>query len=250
MFKDYFSQDSAAYSRHRPGYPDSLFSYLSSIAKDHDLAWDCATGSGQSAVQLARHFNRIIATDASESQISHAEKHAAVHYFVARAENSAIEANSLDLITVAQAMHWFDLTAFTAEVDRTLKERGILAVWTYNLLTLRSDIDELITELYSKTLNHYWPAERRLVEQGYKSIEFPDTKYTELSTPAFNMTLTWNVEQLIAYFSTWSAVKAYISENDQNPIESIHDRLLKRWGNVETEMPVTWPLTVRVWQKT
>jgi hypothetical protein len=89
-----------------------------------------------------------------------------------------------------------------------------------------------------------------MVEQGYKCFEFSDTKYTELSTPAFNMTLNWNVEQLVAYLSTWSAVKAYISENDQNPIESIHDRLLKRWGNVETEMPVTWPLTVKVWQKT
>ena len=249
MFKDYFSQDSAAYSRHRPGYPDSLFSYLSSITNDHNLAWDCATGSGQSAVQLAQHFNRVIATDASTSQIRHAVKHAAVQYCVSRAESSAIEANSLDLITVAQALHWFDLTAFTAEVDRTLKDKGIFAVWTYNLLRIRSDIDELINDLYSKTLEQYWSAERRMVEQGYQSIEFPDSEYTELSTPDFNMTAKWNVEQLIAYLSTWSAVKAYISKNKQNPIESIKGRLLNRWGNAEPQMTVTWPLTVRVWQK-
>ena len=250
MFKDYFSHDSNSYSKHRPGYPDSLFSYLSSITKDHDLAWDCATGSGQSAVQLAQHFNRVIATDASESQISHAVKHAAVHYCVSRAENSAIEANSLDLITIAQALHWFDLTAFTAEVDRTLKEGGILAAWSYNLLAIRADIDELINELYGNILGQYWSVERRMVEQGYKSFEFPDTDYTELSTPDFSMSLNWNFEQLLAYLSTWSAVKAYISENDQNPIGSIHDRLLTRWGNVESQMPVAWPLTVRVWQKT
>ena len=247
MFKDYFSQDSASYSRYRPGYPDSLFSYLSSITTDHNLAWDCATGTGQSAVQLAQHFNTVIATDASESQISHAEKHAAVNYFVARAESSAIEANSLDLITVAQALHWFDLTAFTAEVDRTLKESGILAVWSYNLLTLRPDIDELINELYSKILNQYWPAERRMVEQGYKSFEVSDKEYAELSTPDFNMSLKWNFEQLIAYLYTWSAVKAYISET--GPIDSIRGKLLKRWTDVEVKMPVTWQLTVRVWQK-
>ena len=246
LFKDHFSHDSVSYSRHRPGYPDTLFTYLSSIAKDHNLAWDCATGSGQSAIQLAQNFNRVIATDASESQISQAQKHEGISYFVASAENSGIDTNSLDLITVAQALHWFDLSVFTAEVDRTLKAGGILAVWTYNLLTIRPDIDEQVNYLYGKVLDRYWPAERHLVEQGYKTINFP---YRELSVPNFNMALNWNYGQLTDYLSTWSAVKACISENERNPIEIIHDKLLKLWGDAETQMPVKWPLTVRVWQK-
>lgn len=246
LFKDHFSHDSGSYSCHRPGYPDALFSYLSSITKDHALAWDCATGSGQSAIQLAQYFSRVVATDASESQISHAQKRDGVSYSVASAENSGIEANSLDLITVAQALHWFDISAFTAEVDRTLKEGGILAVWSYNLLTLHPDIDEQINFLYSNILNKYWPAERRLVEQGYKTINFP---YNELSVPSFNMTLKWNFEQLINYLSTWSAVKAYHTDNNKDPISFIENKLLKIWGNAKTEITITWPLTVRAWLK-
>jgi len=134
MFKDHFSHNSVSYSRHRPGYPDSLFSYLSSICKEHRLAWDCATGSGQSAVQLTKYFRKVIATDASDSQISNALKHAGVNYLVSTAEDSMHDDSCVDLVTVAQALHWFDLPRFTAEVDRTLKPAGILAVWSYNLL--------------------------------------------------------------------------------------------------------------------
>lgn len=246
LFKDHFSHDSDSYSRHRPGYPEALFSYLSSIANNHNLAWDCATGSGQSAVQLAQYFNRIIATDASQSQIGSAQQHERIGYVVASAENSALDDNCLDLISVAQALHWFDLGAFTDEVDRTLKEGGILAVWSYNLLTIRADIDEQVNDLYRSVLNKYWPAERRLVEQGYESIDFP---YHEITTPNFSMALGWNFGQLIDYLSTWSAIKAYISDNGKNPIEIIHDRLLKLWGSPDTRMPVKWPLTVRIWQK-
>jgi ubiquinone/menaquinone biosynthesis C-methylase UbiE len=223
-----------------------LFNYLSSITKDHNLAWDCATGSGQSAIRLAQHFNKVIATDASETQIKHTQKQEGISYSVARAENSGIKARSLDLITVAQALHWFDITAFTSEVDRTLKEGGILAVWSYNLLTLQADIDEQVNYLYSKVLNKYWPAERRLVEQGYKTINFP---YDELTTPRFSMSLNWSFAQLINYLSTWSAVKIYLSENKSNPIEIVQNKMLKLWGNPDTELTVNWPLTVRVWQK-
>ena len=246
LFKDHFSKDPDSYSKYRPCYPVELFLYLSSITRGHDLAWDCATGSGQSATHLAKHFHRVIATDASSSQLSKAHQHAAVRYTVATAEDSGIFTSSLDIITVAQALHWFDLPAFSAEVDRTLKHQGILAVWTYNLLNIRADIDEQVNYLYREVLNSYWPAERRLVEQGYESIDFP---YPELITPKFNMTLNWNYRQLTAYLSTWSAVKAYSSDKNKNPIDTVRAKLLKHWGNENTELPVTWPLTVRVWKK-
>lgn len=245
-FKDYFSYNSAAYSRHRPGYPDSLFVYLSSICPSHKMAWDCATGSGQSAQQLSQYFDTVIATDASESQVSCAQKKDNVHYFVATAENSAIGNNRLDLITIAQALHWFDLPAFSIEIERTLKQGGILAAWSYNLLTVQADIDEQVNHLYSTILNQYWPAERAIVEEGYQSVSF---SFEELLIPGFKMTIEWTFEQLISYLSTWSAVNAYITSNNQNPVDLIYPELLQNWGNIDKERTVAWPLTVRVWQK-
>lgn len=246
LFKDHFSYDSAAYSKHRPGYPDSLFAYLSSICPHHYMAWDCAAGSGQSTLQLSHYFNTVIATDASETQISNARKKENVHLFVATAENSGIEKNSLDLITIAQALHWFDLPTFTTEVERTLKPGGILAAWSYNLLTVQPDVDEQINHLYSTILNQYWPAERAIVEDGYKSVSFP---FEELLVPEFKMTIEWTFEQLTSYLSTWSAVNAYITSNNQNPVDLIYHELRKSWGNIEASRAVAWPLTVRVWQK-
>lgn len=245
-FKDHFSHNSSSYSKHRPGYPDTLFSYLSSICQQHQTAWDCATGSGQSALQLAKYFQTVIATDASESQIKNAYRQDNIHYTVAAAESSGIKKSSLDLITVAQALHWFDLPSFTTEIERLLKPRGILAAWSYNLLHVNPGVDEHITHLYGNILAQYWPAERTIVENGYQSINFP---FEELSVPEFNMTIEWTFEQIISYLSTWSAVNAYISSNNQNPVDLIYEELLHAWRNIDKKMLVTWPLTVRVWQK-
>ena len=246
QFKDHFSHDSAAYSKHRPGYPRALFTYLSSIAGGHNLAWDCATGSGQSAIQLADSFKSVIATDASESQIRNSHKHNNVHYYVAAAEYSAIKNNSLDLITVAQALHWFDLNAFSAEVDRALKKDGIIAAWSYNLLTVRPDIDNHIRHFYATVLKQYWPAERSMVENGYNTVNFP---LKELKVPAFHMSTDWTPAQLTSYISTWSAVNAYVSKNHHNPIDLFYQKLVRLWGDSNTELQVKWPLTVRAWQK-
>jgi SAM-dependent methyltransferase len=247
MFKDHFSHSSVSYSKHRPGYPDTLFSHLSSVCRGHKLAWDCATGTGQSAVQLTKYFNRVVATDASESQINNALKHEGIKYIVSAAEESRLDATSVDLITVSQALHWLDLPGFTAEVDRVLKPAGVLAVWSYNLLLIRPDIDEQIMHLYSTVLKEHWPAERSLVEDGYKDIDFP---LTELSVPAFNMSLDWSLAQLVAYLSNWSAVNDYILKNGKDPVDVIYPKLLKLWGSPKKKLHIQWPLTVRLWQKT
>lgn len=210
------------------------------------MAWDCATGSGQSAVQLTKYFNRVVATDASESQISNALRQQGIKYSVSAAEDSTLATASVDLITVAQALHWFDLPGFTVEVDRTLKKEGILSVWSYNLLTIRPDIDEQINHLYGTVLYDYWPAERALVEGEYKHIDFP---FTELKVPIFQMTLDWTLVQLVAYLSTWSAVNAYILEKESDPVEIIYTELLKLWGSPETRRHIQWPLSVRAWKK-
>lgn len=246
-FKDHFSDDSASYALNRPGYPAALFSHLSMLCEGHDLAWDCATGSGQSARQLANHFAQVIATDASESQIRNACRKSNIHYHVATAEASAIAHASLDLVTVAQALHWFDTAVFAREVSRTLKPGGVLSVWTYNLLKVNPDIDSLVNLLYADTLADYWAAERQLVEEEYQSVTFP---FEEVEVPAFHMSREWNASQLLAYLQTWSAVKAYTSALGTDPVKQISNELMSAWGVPDQRLIVQWPLSVRAWLKT
>ena len=246
VFKDHFSSASDTYASARPGYPDNLFAYLSSVCEQHDMAWDCATGSGQAAVKLADYFKSVIASDASAQQIRHAQYHPSLDYIVTSAEQSAIASNSIDLASVAQALHWFALPAFSTEVDRTLKTGGVLAAWTYNLLTINSQLDALLNHLYGTLLGPYWPAERLLVEEAYQSINFP---YLELTCPHFKMELNWNAGQLLDYLSTWSAVKARIADNQSDPLQEIKGPLLELWGDPVQHKRIEWPLAVRVWQK-
>jgi len=245
-FKDYFSDQSKDYAQFRPSYPDELFLHLSYLTAHHNRAWDCATGSGQAAVFLSKYYQQVIATDASENQVTHAQQRKNIHYLTAPAENSGIEAQSIDLITVAQALHWFDLDAFSLEVDRVLVEQGVLAVWTYNLLTINPEIDEIVNHLYHKLLGPYWPAERQLVERGYKDIQLP---FTELDVPHFDMHSHWNLHQLAGYLNTWSATQRYEAEQNSNPVELIYKDLAAAWGNAEQEYPVRWPLALRLWRK-
>lgn len=245
-FKDHFSDHSEKYDQFRPDYPDELFYHLAYVTPQHNRAWDCATGTGQAAVVLAKYFQQVIATDASENQINQAQHRKNIHYHTAPAEHSAIEARSIDLVTIAQALHWFDLDAFAIEVDRILVDQGVLAVWTYNLLTINPQIDEIVNHLYMDLLDSYWPPERKLVASNYQGIQFP---FEEMEVPQFEMHSHWNLHQLVGYLNTWSATKRYQTDQDQNPVELIYNDLAASWGNTEQEHPVRWPLTLRLWRK-
>ena len=245
-FNDHFSECSEEYNKFRPKYPAELFSYLASISTQHQKAWDCATGTGQSAISLSKYYSTIIATDASETQIGQAEKKQGVVYQISTAENSNIEARSIDLITVAQAFHWFDIDEFTKEVNRVLKDKGILCVWTYNLLSIQADIDREIFHLYTSILGEYWPEERKMVEDGYERIQLP---FKEIRTPSFEMSAKWNLSQLIGYLCTWSAVKNYQKDFGLNPVENVYENIADIWGDPKRLLSVKWPLNIKVWQK-
>ncbi|HEY0407782.1 MAG TPA: class I SAM-dependent methyltransferase [Pyrinomonadaceae bacterium] len=243
QFKDHFSTRSEDYARHRPRYPASLFEYLASLTKEHERAWDCATGNGQAALGLADYFRQTIATDASQSQLASAVAHEKIDYRVAAAEQTDIEAASVDLVTVAQALHWFDLEAFYAEVGRVLKPSGALAVWAYNLLEISPAIDALVNEFYDETVGPYWPPERRLIEDGYRSIAFP---FRELKPPDVQMEARWNLSDLAGYLRTWSATKRFIAARGFDPVTGLTDELLSVWGAPEEQKPVRWPLNFRI----
>lgn len=240
-FKDHFSSSAGIYKKYRPVYPVAMFEYFASIAPSAKSAWDCATGSGQAAGELARCFDQVIATDASRQQIENAKRIENVLYSVAHAEEAPIKSESVDLITVAQALHWFDSKRFFHEAKRVLKGNGIIAVWSYNLLSVTPEIDQAINAFYKETIGPYWPPERRLVEEGYKNIAFP---FTAISCPEFSMSAVWTLENLMGYLSTWSAVKRYKEQNGFNPVEAIQEELAEKWGNPADKHKITWPLTV------
>lgn len=245
-FKDYFSADSKNYHTSRPTYPDSLFEFLSNLCSEHCLAWDCATGNGQAAQQLAKHFEQVLATDASEQQISQAPQIDNVTFSVAPAESTHIEKQSIDLISVAQALHWFDIAAFAMECDRVLKDKGIIAVWCYKRLSINPEVDAILNDFYFNTIGEYWPKERQLVDNGYADIELP---FKELPSASFKMQALWSFEQLINYLHTWSAVGEYQKLHHHNPVEKIKNQLLQAWGQKDKQYLIEWPLMLRVFQK-
>lgn len=239
-FKDYFSRQAAEYAKYRPRYPEELFRYLATIAPERELAWDCATGNGQAAIALAEVFEHVIATDASEKQLANAERHPRVEYRVASAENSGLESNSVDVVTVAQALHWFDLERFEAEVRRVKTPGGIVAAWAYKLATVSKDVDAVVNHYYSKVVGAYWPAERVLVEK-FEEVPFA---FAEIAGPTFEMAAKWNVEQLLGYLRTWSATQRFMAAEKRDPLEGVERELRSAWGNKIRR--VVWPLTVRV----
>ena len=245
-FRDYFSERSDYYKSYRPTYPDQLFQYLAQLAPTTECAWDCATGSGQAALKLASHFDRVLATDASREQINQATPHAKIEYSIAAETNAGISDETVDLITVAQALHWFDTAAFFSEAQRVLKPGGILAVWTYNLLRVSPAIDPIIHDFYRHTLNNYWPAERQLVEEGYRSITLP---FTEIEPESFQMQHDWNLSQLIGYLGTWSAVKRYESATGNDPLHDLAEPLQQAWGEPGAVKKTNWPLSLRIGAK-
>lgn len=89
-FRDHFGSVAADYVKNRPAYPPELFDWLAGQCMSHDLALDCGTGNGQAAVELARYFGRVRATDASAAQIAQAIGHPKIEYRVAPAESKAM----------------------------------------------------------------------------------------------------------------------------------------------------------------
>jgi SAM-dependent methyltransferase len=242
-FADHFSRLATGYAAYRPRYPGGLFAALAAASARHDRAWDCATGTGQAATGLADHFRFVLASDASAAQVRAARAHQRVRYVVARAEEVPLAARSVDLVTVAQALHWIDLPEFYSEARRVLRPGGLLVVWTYGGHRVDGGrLDEEVGDFYHRVVGPYWAPERRLVETGYRTMPFP---FDEIAIAAPPMVADWNLAQLLGYLGTWSAVAACRERTGRDPMPELAGRLEPLWGDPSAPRRVEWPLAIR-----
>ena len=242
-FGELFSQVADRYAACRPGQPPAVIAYAASLAPRHRVAWDCATGNGQAAVGLAPSFERVFATDASASQIAHAVAHPRVEYRVAPAEACGLPDASVDLVTVAQALHWFDLAAFYAEVVRVAAPGAAVVAWSYaEAIVDDPAIDALLRALVRETLAPDWPPEIRLVQEGYRTIPFP---FREVAAPAFELTASWTLDQLLGYARTWSAAVRHGQRTGRDAVADAEPRFRRAWDDPAEPRVVRWPIVTR-----
>ena len=243
-FHDHFSSVANRYADFRPHYPAALFDYLATLVSQSSTVWDCACGNGQATVDLAARFDQVIGTDASKEQIASAAPNPRIEFRVAPAEQSALPDKSIDLVTVAQALHWFNFDHFYAEVKRVLTSNGVIAVWAYGINVVEGDaVNDLVQRYYADTVGPYWPPERKLVEDGYRTIPFP---FAEITPPMLRMEARWTLDELLGYFSTWSATNRCIKATGRNPLEPLAADLKEVWGKAEHRRQIVWPLSVRI----
>ena len=242
-FKDHFSSVAADYAAFRPTQPAELLEWIVGLAPARRVAWDCGTGNGQVAVDLAGAFDRVIATDASAAQIEHAVAAPRVEYRVAPAEGSGLADGSVDLITAAQAIHWFDIDAFHREARRVLVPGGAIAVWTYQTPTIETPgLADLFVRFARETVGPYWPPERRLIDEGYRTIPFP---FAEVTVPPFALRVEWTLAQLAGYLRTWSATARYVKARGEDPVAAFERDAQALLGDADGRVTVRWPYAVR-----
>ena len=239
-----FSDKSDLYAKVRPHYPTALFTFLDSLCNEQKSAWDVACGNGQAAVDLAKHFDEVHATDISEQQIAHAIQNPKVHYSIQSAEKTNFDENSFDMVCVAQALHWFDYDLFWDEVRRVLKPNGNFAAWGYSWFSITTEIDSAIKEFFLDILEPYWAPQNKLLWNGYRDISFP---FERMSTPKIEMEMEWDLEQLFSYLQTWSSVRQYLQkEGDEEFLMRTYEELKSVWGDVKEKKSIKMDFTLLV----
>lgn len=244
---DRFSKQTDSYAQSRPKYPAEIYKFLAGITPSNEKVWDCATGNGQAAIHLAEYFKGVYATDLSQEQIQKAFKHDRIKYEVGSAEDVTIEPNSLDLVTVAQAVHWFDLDKFYQKVNESLKAEGVIALWAYGFITAKNkDIDQLFQRVGRELLKEYWDENVKKIWNGYENIPFP---FIDINHPEWKMDFKWSKQDFISYIESWSAAQKYYDENEVSVIEAVSEELDNIWLDNATLQEFETPLTSRIGRK-
>ena len=233
-----FGNRADAYASFRPEYPNALFDWLAARSPGHALALDIACGNGQASHPLRRHFARVVSSDGSLEQLRAAPR-GELECFVAAAGAQPLPDTSLDLIVVAQALHWFATPAFFAEVQRLLRPDGLFCAWCYSLLRIDDALDALLDDFYWNTLDGYWPEGRASVDAGYRDIQPP---FPRIAVPDFALEVSWNLQQLVGYLGTWSALQKLEQASGRVPLQELLPALQQAWGDGQQKRFVRWPL--------
>lgn len=245
-FHDHFSTQATDYARYRPRYPAALFDWLAALAPARSLAWDVATGSGQAASALAERFDRVVATDPSAAQLRSALRRDGVEYRCERAEASTLASDSADLVTVAQALHWFEHPAFFAECERVLRPGGVFAAWGYDDIAADPPIERLVRRFSDETVGAFWPPERRWLSAGYAGLHPP---FDIVEAPRFRLEVDWTLDDLCGYVSTWSSVAGWRAAHGDDPLPLLREPLARAWGDPATHRRIAWPMPLLVGKK-
>lgn len=240
---NWFDQDGSLYARFRPRYPDELARFLCSVAPDTRLALDVGCGTGQLTVQLARHFDHVVGVDTSAEQIANAAAHPRIAYQCAPAEQLPQPERSASLVAAAQAAHWFTLPEFYCDVRRVLKPGGVLALITYGTPRLEDKVEGRFSRFYRREIGPYWPAQRKLVDEGYAAIDFP---FREFAAPPLSIQLEWSLAELLGYISTWSAVRQAAKLGRSEILVHFAGDLANAWGDPDTRRSIVWPIHMRI----
>jgi hypothetical protein len=238
---DHFSSVSSGYAEFRPRYPRALFEFVESVAPNHALAWDCGAGSGQASVDLAESFRQVVASDVSPAQIAQAPAHERISWIVSTAEAAPIVKKSVDAVTVAQALHWFDHARFYGEVRRVAVSGAAIVAWSYAPPKMDGEPGAILSRFMFDTLHGYWPPERRYVDEGYRSIPFP---FERIESPELRLDDQWPLAQLAGYMRTWSATARYRMQHGVDPVTDVETELHGAWGDPEERQAISWPLVV------
>ncbi|PJI50772.1 MAG: SAM-dependent methyltransferase [Pseudomonas sp.] len=241
--KNWFDQGGQAYARFRPEYPAELAACLASLAPDRLLAVDVGCGSGQLTRQLAEHFGAVVGFDPSLDQIAHTAPQENVNYACAPAEDLPLLSRSASLITAAQAAHWFDLPRFYAEVRRVAEPGAVLALISYGVLRLQGELGARFERFYWQEIGPFWPPERKLVDSGYATLDFP---FAELQGPQIAIQLAWNLEEFLGYVSTWSAIRSAREAGREDLLHRFAADMAERWGDPATRHAISWPINMRI----
>lgn len=243
-FLDLFSSQAKTYAQFRPTYPEALFQYLAVLTKKHDLAWDVGTGNGQAAVSLAGFYQQVVATDASKSQIENATPKENIRYLVGGEKQTELASSSVDLITIAQALHWFPLDSFYEEVRRVAAPNAVCAAWAYDFnLPIQEDFDASLRHFYFETLGPFWASNNKLIWDGYQDISFP---FQRIQAPSFTMEARLNLYEFLGFLSSWSATTKYIEHHKSNPLEPLFDEVGPKWGDAEEKKLLQWNIHMLV----
>lgn len=238
--KDFFSGHSKLYAMFRPTYPESLYSFIFNHVKNFDCAWDCATGNGQVAGRLSQDFKKVFANDISQQQLDNAIRKPNIYYSINGAEQTAFADHQFDLITVGQALHWFEIEKFYAEVKRVAKQDALLALWGYSLCNVNPKIDLILNNFYRNEVGPYWDDARKIVEEEYKNIPFP---FNGITTPKFSIDVHWTLPEFSGYITTWSATQKFIKAKGFDPVPEMINKIKSYWIN---NMPVSFPLFLKL----